>query len=107
MQGTDDLSAQYGLKTVKAIIRRWVPSVENNAAAYVQSVESKIPGHKLGAEVDLGQMATIKAFAVAIIVHENANYAYPTEVLAEGVRRALLLTDEGYDFRIVFEGDEI
>jgi hypothetical protein len=52
-------------------------------------------------------MATIKAFTVAIIVHENANYAYPAEVLAEGVRRALLLTDEGYDFRIVFEGDEI
>lgn len=81
---------KHGLKTVKAIISRWAPSVENNTTAYVQSVEAKIPGHKPGAEVDLSQLATIKAFAVAIIAHENANYAYPEEVLVEGVRRALL-----------------
>jgi hypothetical protein len=81
---------KHGLKTVKAIISRWAPSVENDTAAYVRSVEGKIPGHKPGAEVDLGQMATMKAFVLAIIAHENANYSYPDEVVSEGVRRALL-----------------
>lgn len=75
---------------MEAIISRWAPSVENNTAGYVLSVEAKIPSHKPGAEVDLGQIATIKAFVAAIITHENGNYAYPEEVLVEGVRRALL-----------------
>jgi hypothetical protein len=37
----------------------------------------------------LGQIATIKAFFAAIIAHENGSYAYPEEILVEGVRRAL------------------
>jgi len=33
--------------------------------------------------------AVIRGFVKAIIHHENAGYAYPAAVLAEGVRRAL------------------
>ncbi|XVJ46786.1 structural protein [Pseudomonas sp. UBT] len=79
---------KHGLKTVKSIIGRWAPSVENDTAAYVRAVEANT-GTKPGAEVDLTQQAVMAGFVKAIIHHENAGYAYPDAVLAEGVRRAL------------------
>lgn len=81
---------KHGLKTVRAIISRWAPSLENDTAAYVRSVESKIPGVKSGADVDVSSPPVMRAFVVAIIEHENANYQYPAAVIEEGVRRALL-----------------
>ncbi|WP_428555954.1 structural protein [Pseudomonas edaphica] len=79
---------KHGLKTVKAIISRWAPAVENDTAAYVRAVEANI-GTSPGAEVDLTQPAVMSGFVKAIIHHENAGFAYPDSVLAEGVRRAL------------------
>lgn len=79
---------KYGLKTAKAIISRWAPAVENNTAAYVRAVETNT-GTLPGAEIDLTQPALMTGFVNAIIHHENAGYAYPDAVLAEGVRRAL------------------
>lgn len=79
---------KHGLKTVKAIISRWAPSVENDTAAYVRAVEANT-GTRPGAEIDLAQTKVITGFVKAIIRHENAGYFYPNEVLAEGVRRAL------------------
>lgn len=80
---------KHGLRTVKAIISRWAPSVENDTAAYVRAVEANT-GTKPGAEIDLTQPSVMAGFVKAIIHHENAGYAYPDEVLAEGVRRALV-----------------
>ena len=79
---------KHGLKTVKAIISRWAPAVENDTAAYVRAVEANT-GTRPDAEIDLGQPAVMTGFVKAIIRHENAGYAYPDAVLAEGVRRAL------------------
>lgn len=79
---------KHGLKTVKAIIRRWAPSVENDTDAYVRAVEVNT-GTRPGAEIDLTQPAVMTGFVKAIIHHENAGYAYPDAVVAEGVRRAL------------------
>ena len=77
-----------GLKTVKTIISRWAPSVLNDTAAYVRAVEANT-GTRPGADVDLSQPAVMTGFVKAIIHHENAGYAYPDGVLAEGVRRTL------------------
>lgn len=79
---------KHGLTTVKAIINRWAPSIENDTAAYVRAVEASI-GTRPGAEIDLAQEPVMRGFVKAIIHHENAGYAYPDPVLAEGVRRAL------------------
>ena len=79
---------RHGLKTVKAIISRWAPSIENDTAAYVRAVEANT-GTTPDAEVDLTQAPVMRGFVKAIIHHENAGYAYPDAVLAEGVRRAL------------------
>lgn len=80
---------KHGLKTVKAIISRWAPSVENDTAAYVRAVEATT-ATRPGADIDLSQPAVMAGFVKAIIHHENAGYAYPGAVLAEGVRRALV-----------------
>lgn len=80
---------KHGLTTVKAIISRWAPSVENDTAAYVRAVEANT-GTAPGAEVDLTIPAVMRGFIKAIIRHENAGFAYPDAVLVEGVRRALV-----------------
>ncbi|RON82417.1 structural protein [Pseudomonas chlororaphis] len=79
---------KHGLRTVKAIISRWAPAVENDTAAYVRAVEANT-GTRPGAEIDLTQAQVMAGFVKAIIHHENAGYVYPDAVLAEGVRRAL------------------
>lgn len=79
---------KHGLNTVKAIIGRWAPSVENDTAAYVRALEANT-GTRPGAEIDLSKPSLMTGFVKAIIHHENAGYAYPDAVLAEGVRRAL------------------
>lgn len=79
---------KHGLKTVGTIIGRWAPSNENNTTAYVRAVEASTDTQP-GAEVDLHSVDTLAAFVAAIIRHENAGYAYPAAILAEGVRRAL------------------
>ncbi|MBJ2218481.1 structural protein [Pseudomonas sp. MF7453] len=79
---------KHGLKTVKAIISRWAPSVENDTAAYVRAIESST-GTRPGAEIELDQPAVMAGFVKAIIHHENAGYVYPDRIVAEGVRRAL------------------
>lgn len=79
---------KHGLKTVEAIIARWAPSVENDTGAYARAVEANT-GTRPGAEIDLTRSAVMTGFVRAIIHHENAGFAYPSAVLAEGVRRAL------------------
>ena len=79
---------KYGLKTVKAIINRWAPSIENNTDAYIKSVETYTKTER-GAEIDLRRHDILKGMVKAIIRHENANYEYHDSVLDEGVRRAL------------------
>lgn len=80
--------SKYGLTTVEAIINRWAPSVENNTKAYVRSVETCI-GSIPGATITLKDPRTLGLFIKAIIRHENSNYEYSDEVMAEGVHRAL------------------
>lgn len=79
---------KHGLKTVKAIINRWAPSVENDTAAYVRAVE-RGTGTAPGTEIDLHDPVVMKGFVRAIIHHENAGYEYPQAILDEGVRRGL------------------
>lgn len=79
---------KHGLKTVKAIISRWAPSVENDTDAYVRAVEQKT-GTPPGADVNIKDPVVLTGFVKAIIHHENAGYEYPESVVREGIRRAL------------------
>ena len=69
------------------VVARWAPSFENNTSAYANHVAKLM-------SVDPDQILDIKSYDVmyglvtGIIAHENAGYAYPAEVVEEGLRRA-------------------
>ena len=85
----DKRKAQDGspIDTVAEVVARWAPSFENNTSAYANHVAKLM-------SVDPDQILDIKSYDVmyglvtGIIAHENAGYAYPAEVVEEGLRRA-------------------
>lgn len=85
----DKRKAQDGspIDTVAEVVERWAPSFENNTSAYANHVAKLM-------SVDPDQILDIKSYDVmyglvtGIIAHENAGYAYPAEVVEEGLRRA-------------------
>ncbi|WP_228763560.1 hypothetical protein [Brevundimonas sp. SPF441] len=84
---------QHRLASVRGIINRWAPPVENNTAAYIDAVCRDI-GRSLGRTInaderlDIDSIAVMRPLVVAIIAHENAGYAYPAGVIDEGLRLA-------------------
>jgi len=79
---------KHKLKTVRQIIDRWAPPVENDTGAYANQV-AKFLGVGPDEQVDINKRSTLTMMVVAIIKHENAGYAYPAGVVLEGVERAL------------------
>lgn len=76
-----------GINTVRGIIARWAPGHENDTEAYVADVAGRMavdPDDYL----DLDDYATAKALVDAIIAHENANYRYKDQIVADGLRMA-------------------
>lgn len=75
--------------TVRAIINRWAPPVENNTDAYVDHVSSVL-GVSPDDELTLNNETLIK-LSQAIALHENGTsqnqftYWYPDETYAEAV----------------------
>ncbi|MGV6397010.1 structural protein [Pseudomonas caspiana] len=82
---------KYGLDTVKGLINRWAPSNENDTAAYVAAVESRIvkATGKPAGKLDLNSPVILGCLVRAIIQHENGSIPYSDAVIDEGVRRAL------------------
>lgn len=76
------------IDTVREIINRWAPPVENNTSAYVNAVAQAV-GVGPDDEIDVSDEATMQALVKAIIWHENGRCVYSSELLAEGVRMAL------------------
>jgi len=76
-----------GFRSVKAMINRWAPPVENDTGAYSQAVARKM-------EIDENQTLTISAYMLtimvtAIIQHENGYQPYDAETIRRGVVSAL------------------
>ncbi len=81
----------HGLTTVRGIINRWAPPVENNTSAYVTDVAQDMQVDP-DATIDLHSAATLTAMCTAIIWHENGEQPYADSVLAAGVADALGVT---------------
>lgn len=79
---------KHGLNTVADIVGRWAPPVENDTGAYVTHVAAKI-GTGAHDSVNLSDPAVLTQLVVSIIAHENANYAYPDDVVRAGIDLAL------------------
>ncbi len=72
---------KHGLRSVKAMIDRWAPPVENNTAAYIKAVEGKVGA----GEIDVHTYATMNALIRAIILHENGIQPYTDAQITAGL----------------------
>ncbi len=61
---------KYGLDTVRSVINRWAPPVENDTGSYMQDVARRI-GVKVDDQIDLCAQKTLVALSQAIVCHEN------------------------------------
>lgn len=76
-----------GVDTVREIINRWAPPIENNTSAYVDAV-AKASGFAADQVIDVDQAQVMAPLVNAIIAHENAGYVYPDATIREAMRRA-------------------
>lgn len=77
--------SRYGLKTVKDIINRYAPTIENNTNSYVKSV-CQFLGITDTAPIDVDEECVMLCLLKAIIRHENGIQPYSNEELLEGIR---------------------
>jgi hypothetical protein len=78
---------RHKLRTVRGIINRWAPSVENNTSAYMMIVAMAI-GKGPDDELDLHTYADLRPLVQAIITHELGGNPYQPAVIDEGLRLA-------------------
>lgn len=69
---------KYKLRTVAALINRWVPTNENNTSAYVNSVAKELGISPLD-ESSVSDKNTAITLAKAIVRHENGMQPYSNE----------------------------
>jgi len=77
-----------GIDTVREVINRWAPGVENDTEAYIKAAAAGV-GVKPNQSIDLRNFRTLIAITTGIIKHENGRVPYSAAVIAEGVQRAL------------------
>lgn len=73
--------------TVKEIINRWAPPVENNTSAYALSVSEDL-GVKPNDLLKMQDQGTLMALVKAIIRHENGRQPYSDNTIADAIRLA-------------------
>lgn len=78
----------HKLNTVREIINRWAPPVENVTSAYV-AVCARALGVAVDEVVNLSDRRLLKLLTVAIIRHENGSQPYSDFVIDTGVSEAL------------------
>ena len=74
------------LVTIRGIVGRWAPALENNTDAYVKRVAERT-GFDADQELDLHKHSFLKPLVIAIIWHENAQQPYS----GEQIDKALVL----------------
>jgi len=72
---------KYDLRTIRQIVTRWAPPVENNTAAYIHAVSNQT-GFPPDQKLDMHEYAQLYGVVGAIIRHENgrgpiSSFAHP------------------------------
>ena len=75
------------IDTVREIISRWAPAIENDTEAYIQSVASKL-GTTANAPFDVYDNAIMLKLLKAIIMHENGQQPYSDVQIMSGINLA-------------------
>ena len=79
---------RHGLRTVRDMINRWAPPVENNTSAYVRQVANEV-GVGATEIVSLSRPVTLFRMVRAIARHENGGLFWADSVIEQGVNEAL------------------
>jgi hypothetical protein len=79
---------RHKLKTIRQIIDRWAPPVENNTEAYIAQV-AKACGVGPDDAIDIGDKAVLRVLVASIIQHENGQQPYGAAVIELGIDLAL------------------
>lgn len=76
---------KYGLNTVRGLIDRWAPPVENDTNSYVAAVAKALI---IAPDTAISVQTRLAALATAIIHHENGYNPYTPAEIAEWVTLA-------------------
>lgn len=79
--------AQDGCDTLRKIVSRWAPAVENDVPAYLAAVVHAV-GVDPDAAIDVDQVGVMLPLAKAIILHENGQDPYPDSLILEALHMA-------------------
>lgn len=75
------------IDTIREIIARWAPPVENDTGAYAQHV-AKLTRLGVDEKIDVYDHATMRALVIAIITHENGVQPYDDATIDAGLKLA-------------------
>jgi VIT1/CCC1 family predicted Fe2+/Mn2+ transporter len=78
---------RHGLRSIRQLINRWAPPVENVTSAYVNHVAA-LTGRDPDVNLDLHRYADLRPLVEAIITHELGGQPYSAAVIDEGLRLA-------------------
>ncbi len=78
---------KHGLRTVRGLINRWAPPVENNTSAYVAEV-AKAVGVDPDRKIDVTAPETAFQLLKAIAHHENGGNFWADQVIWDGLALA-------------------
>jgi len=81
------------IDTVREIINRWAPPVENHTTNYVNHV-SQLIGRDPDAKIDVHDYPTMCLLVTAIIIHENGDNPYALDTIRDGLALAGLKPGE-------------
>jgi len=77
--------SRYGINTVRGIIDRWAPPVENDTEAYIEHVADDL---RVGIDEPIVIADNLVGLIKAIIYHENGINPYADSLIMEGARLA-------------------
>jgi len=75
---------RVGLRSIKQMISRWAPPVENDTGAYVRVVAAAV-GFGAEERIDVHDYAVLRPLVLAIIKHENGQQPYTEAEIDAGL----------------------
>jgi hypothetical protein len=84
---------KHDLDTVRGMIDRWAPPVENNTSAYVTAVCASV-GCQPDDHLDLQVYVIMRGLVVGIIQHENGKQPYSEALIEEGIKLSGVITND-------------
>lgn len=78
----------YGLDTVRSLITRWAPPVENATSFYITHVGKGV-GVGIDTRLDLSDLKTLYRLCQVMVLHENGEQPFAPELIRSACLSAL------------------